>query len=98
MRYEKPIVIDLSQNARAQGRPRACVPGDAVIPLGLCGPGSADASCYAGTGGDQTVDDCRSGTSPDHSCLLGTMAGWECAGGPLAELAGTCTTGPTIVT
>lgn len=93
MKYDKPIVVELSNGARARGGPLSCLPGGVVEPFYHCGPGSADASCYAGTNGAQFADDCQAGSDPGHSCVSGTGAGWECGGGAAAELPRPCTVG-----
>ena len=101
MHYEKPIIVELSTGVMAQGGPKACMNGAAVTPVG-CAAGLDDTACYAGTGGSQFPDDCLTGTSPgapgDYSCLPGTSAGWECAGGAApVGYTGTCTSGPTAI-
>jgi hypothetical protein len=101
MHYEKPIIVELSTGAMAQGGPKACMDGTAVTPVSCVG-GSNDAACYAGTGGSQFPDDCLTGTSPgapgEFSCLYGISAAWECAGGAApVEYTGTCTAGPSVI-
>ena len=92
MRYEKPIVIDLGQRARAQGqRPQACIPGGS--------PGTNEV-CSGGTSGeDPTGGSCLSGNGASGSgnyCVGGSGAKAECSSGSSAayQLLG-CTTGPT---
>lgn len=92
MRYEKPIVLDLSAGARATGQePLGCYSGNAPGGTGLC---------EAGTGGTAWVNPCAVGPAPGGSggdtCVSGAAAsGGACisgAGGP--SIYDTCTVGP----
>ena len=87
MRYEKPVVMDLSAGARAAGHgPLACVPGaSAVEGVESCAPGNgAGWSCSGGPfGGNEAV--CASGGDPGfgNDCLNGTTVTGYCMGGSL---------------
>jgi hypothetical protein len=96
MKYQPPLVVILSQSAAAQGAPNACVPGSGVGGYGFCSDGSADATCFAGTSGND-IDNCGFGGEPGFSCVGGAATGWECAGGLNVELQSSCTSGPTII-
>ena len=91
MRYEKPVVIDLSLRARtASGEPEGCYSG---------GTPTVPATCQAGTGPSGAEHTCLLGPAPGsvfpEMCLPGLEAGSGCmsgyAGSPISD---TCTSGP----
>jgi len=85
--YEKPIVIDLSMQARSaagQEMPAGCVSGSAATEFEACGVGTgAGFNCLAGTGGAGGPS-CLPGVAADGGdCLTGGSAipGYCSAGG-----------------
>jgi hypothetical protein len=90
MRYEKPIVMDLSAGARAAGQgPLGCIPG-------------VDANNYACSTGDVAYPDlgpCTSGPVPETGwptlCAAGPAVGGEgaCVGGGSPIQIEPCTVG-----
>ena len=99
MRYEKPIVMDLSTRARfANGQgPLSCMDGSSPVHEGVCGTGtdpSFIATCTAGP----TAGDCAGGSSAGATCLSGstTTLNYECAAGT-GGAAGSCTVGPSFL-
>lgn len=84
MRYEKPIVMDLSAGARAAGRwPLACISGGTATDTETCGTGTAAGwTCSAGTNG-ALGDTCYEGSNPGsgwEDCFPGSSATY-CASG-----------------
>ena len=91
MRYEKPVVIDLSLRARtASGEPNGCyvgfVPGDTGICQTGTGPtGSLDYQCATGPNpGVSSPAMCIPGGDPSGMCNTGASGTWEdsCTSGP----------------
>jgi hypothetical protein len=77
MRYEKPIVMNLSARARTTGQgPLGCVAGDAAGAWETCATGgnpycSAPPSCVSG-GAATPGGDCLSGTTVSYYCEAGS--------------------------
>jgi hypothetical protein len=88
MKYEKPLVVDLSAAARSDGHePQMCKAGNG--PIGD--------KCYPGASGTQSSGDCVGGMNPGtgEGCGNGYNA-WpsECADGIHASWHGSCSAGP----
>ncbi len=87
MHYEKPIVIDLSLQARGvtgQNKPFGCVSGPAASGFEACNVGTgAGFNCLTGTGGASGPSCLSGGTANGGDCLSGTSAipGYCSAGG-----------------
>lgn len=85
MKYEKPIVLNLSaraQSARGQG-PQGCVAGPAAGTYESCGSGgSATWGCTTGGAAD-FVTSCMSGGAANGSgdCLAGSVVTYYCETG-----------------
>jgi hypothetical protein len=88
MRYEKPIVMDLSARARsATGQePLACIDGWGASAPAVCNSG--------GAGGGLTGDDCLAGPSAGIFCAAGPAAIAECSGGAVPMGSYGCNVGP----
>ena len=93
MRYEKPLVIDLSLRARtASGEPEGCYTGISPAGTGLCQTGTSPTNFM----GNQ----CNTGPTPDINpppvCISGaaaTGAGF-CMAGASGGINDSCTSGP----
>ena len=93
MRYEKPLVIDMSLRARtASGEPESCYNGTTPAGMGFCQAGTSPS--------DFLGNQCNNGPDPGVStpaiCVSGLFAG---GGGCMSGSAGTsvpdaCTSGP----
>ena len=99
MRYEKPLVINLSKSAVQGEDTMACMPGGSV--LGYCTTGNDPQFCAAGTSGTVYAGlDCYPGAAPmaDYACVPGGAAsGFECSSGGTPLYVGACTSGPAPV-
>ena len=86
MKYEKPMVIDLSVPARyaAGAKPLLCKPGAAADDPGeACVGGGAPDYTVCGLGAGDLSTDCGSGGAPGMNCLggMGAIVG-NCNAGP----------------
>jgi hypothetical protein len=94
MRYEKPIVMDLSRAARSGGQqPLSCFDGGTPSgPIAYCRSGGAPASplnpCVVGPG---------PGGSGEPVCYAGVGATIFCEAGGAGSTADTCTAGPSNI-
>jgi len=91
MQYEKPVVMELSSGARAQGQePLACIDGSAAGGLQLCN---------VGEGGDSPVTgDCWAGQAATRHCAAGLSAAQgECALGSEPSVYDQCNNGPSAL-
>ena len=99
MRYEKPVVINLSKSAVQGEDSMACMPGGNV--LGFCTAGGDPTFCAAGTSGAAYPgEDCYPGAAPTEgfACVPGGAAtGFECATGGAPLYVGACTSGPSPI-
>ena len=96
MRYEKPVVINISAGARtATGLwPMSCVDGTSPVDQGVCGNGTTptyNSGCVAGP----DAGDCAGGSAAGFTCLSGvsTYYSYECENGS-GGTAGSCAVGP----
>jgi hypothetical protein len=95
MRYEKPIVMDLSAGARStvgQG-PLSCMDGTTPGGVGMCSVGTGGASvgvlCTVGPApGSSSPSICYSGVVVDNLCEAGTVGN---------AVADDCTVGPSNI-
>ncbi len=99
MRYEKPMVMDLSAGARAAGAPFGCFDGGAPESgSGFCQTGGSvthvnDSVCTTGPvpGLGSTNANCYSGVA-----VAGVLTGCQ-SGGSVTYTLETCTSGPSPV-
>jgi hypothetical protein len=97
MRYEKPIVMDLSAAARARGQgPLSCLSGDNPGGLNMCAAGVNPTTCSNTCGVGPAP---RSGSGDINFCYTGPSANTICeSGGSGYASFDDCTSGPTNVT
>jgi hypothetical protein len=99
MRYQKPKVIDLGDQARyaAGAKPLLCFPGNAADDPGEACVGGTVANytvCRAGAVADNTID-CAAGTGDTGNCLAGVNPGaGGCSSGAVGFGTDDCTSGP----
>ena len=95
MRYEKPLVVDLSAGARARGQgPLSCITGNVAQGASTCMIGNgANEYCSTGNsvtgscvgGGNVGGTSCYSGGSPSGYCVAGVTGANDptgCKAGP----------------
>jgi len=86
MRYEKPLVVDLSAGARARGQwPLSCLIGNGASGTEICATGNgAKSYCSVGNGVKNPVPSCVGGgtVNPPGDCYSGGNAsGYYCEAG-----------------